>query len=216
MTDSKDEQPGDVPDMNAPIPRTAVVKEIERVFDGFLKIDKAVVSHDRYDGGRQTVTRLSMERGDAAAVILVDSNARTIWLTEQFRYPTLAKGEGEGWIEEIPAGMPEEGESMEDCARREIMEETGFEGLELEHVSTFFVSPGGTSERIWLYYADVSGKQRNEVKAKASQDAEEDIKLVAADLDGFLSATTTGRLEDAKTLIAGLWLAANSDRLGLS
>lgn len=193
--------------------RVAVVKKVERVFDGFLKIDKALVSHPRFDGGRQTVTRLSMERGDAVGVLLVDRKTRKVWLTEQFRYPTLEKGPG--WIEEIPAGMPGEGESFEDAARREIAEETGFSELELEHVSTFYVSPGGTSERIVLYAAFVDGKPQDLAAAARDRDAEEDIRLVEIDLDDFIKAAILGELDDAKTLIAGLWLHANRDRLDI-
>ena len=47
--------------------RTVVVKKIERVLDAFFRVDKATFSHPRFDGGRQTITRLSMERGDSAA-----------------------------------------------------------------------------------------------------------------------------------------------------
>jgi hypothetical protein len=73
---------------------TAVVKKLRRVYSGFLNIDEAVVSHPRYDGSRQTVTRLSLERGDSVALLMVDRKSRKVWLTEQFRYPTLEKGPG--------------------------------------------------------------------------------------------------------------------------
>ncbi len=193
--------------------RTALVKKVTRVFDGFLKIDEAIVSHPRFDGGRQTVTRQSMERGDAVAVLLVDRTRRKIWLTEQFRYSTLEKGPG--WIEEIPAGMPNTGESFEDAALREVQEETGFTGLDLEHISTFYVSPGGTTERIALYAAFVDGKIQDAVMAAETQDKEEDILLVEVDVDDFIQASVLGRIDDAKTLIAGLWLGANRERLNI-
>lgn len=193
--------------------RTALVKSVERVFDGFLKIDKAVVSHPRFDGTRQTVTRLSMERGDAVSVVLVDRKHRKIWLTEQFRYPTFAKGPG--WVEELPAGMVQAGEPPEKAAAREIAEETGFTGLHLEHISTFYVSPGGTSERVILFAAFVDDKTPDPELAARTQDEDEDIRLIEADLDEFMSAAGRGQIDDAKTLIGGLWLRANAERLNL-
>lgn len=189
--------------------RTAVVKKVERVYDGFIAVEKALVSHPRYDGGRQTITRLSVERGDSVAVILVDLAKRTIWLTEQFRYPTLSKASG--WIREIPAGTVDVGESMDDAARREVMEETGFIVDTMELVGTFFLSPGGTSERIVLYYATVKAGERQPELANP----EEDIELVEEHLASFLEAARLGRIDDAKTLVAGLWLIANARRLGL-
>jgi ADP-ribose pyrophosphatase len=192
---------------------TAVVKRLRRVYSGFLSIDEAVVSHPRYDGGRQTVTRLSLERGDSVALLLVDRKSRKVWLTEQFRYPTLAKGPG--WIFELPAGTVDAGEEPDEAARREAAEETGFVPAALERVASFYVSPGGTSERIILYYAAVDGAKRDMDMARRTRDPDEDIKLIEEDLDEFLDEARFGRIDDAKTLIGGLWLLANRERLGV-
>ena len=193
--------------------KVAVVKKVERVYEGFLNIDKALVSHSRYDGERQTVTRLSMERGDAVSVLIVNKAKRTVWLLEQFRYPTLAKGPG--WILELPAGMPQPNETHLDAAHREIKEETGFSQLDLEHISTFYVSPGGTSERIVLYAAFIEDQQPDKALSDEIKDAEEDILMVETDLDEFINQAILGQIDDAKTLIGALWLAANRDRLEL-
>ena len=193
--------------------RTAVVKKVTRKLSGFLNVDEVVVSHPRYDGTRQTVTRLSLERGDSVALLMVDTKARTVWLTEQFRYPTLAKGPG--WIVEIPAGTVKDGEEPDDCARREAGEETGHTPQKLERISTFYVSPGGTSERIVLYYAQVDGAKRDAEMARRTQDKEEDILLVDMDVEEFMADARLGRIDDAKTLIAGLWLLANRERIGV-
>jgi len=192
---------------------TAVVKKLRRVYSGFLNLDEAVVSHPRYDGGRQTVTRLSMERGDSVALLMVDRKSRKVWLTEQFRYPTLAKGPG--WIAELPAGTVNAGEEPDETARREAGEETGVVPAALERVATFYVSPGGTSERIILYYAVVDGAKRDMQMAARTRDPDEDIKLIEQDLDEFMAEARLGRVDDAKTLIGGLWLLANRERLGV-
>jgi len=193
--------------------KTAVVKRLRRVYSGFLNMDEAVVSHPRYDGGRQTVTRLSVERGDSVALLLVDRRSRKVWLTEQFRYPTLAKGPG--WIVELPAGTVETGEEPDGTARREAAEETGLVPGALERVASFYVSPGGTSERIILYYAAVDGAKRDMGMARRTRDPDEDIKLIEQDLDEFLDEARLGRIDDAKTLVGGLWLLANRERLGV-
>lgn len=193
--------------------RTVIIESLRRVYSGFLSIDEAVVSYPRHDGSRQTVTRQSMERGDSVAVAIVDRRRRKIWLTEQFRYSTLSKDTG--WIMEIPAGMIERDEKPDAAARREAFEETGFALTTLETIATLYVSPGGTSERVILFYATVDGRVQDLAAAEKERDPDEDIKLVEQNLDDFFDACRRGRVNDAKTLAAGLWILANRERLAL-
>ncbi len=191
--------------------RVAVVKKLERVHDGFFKVDEATVSHTTFDGGRQTVTRECLERGDAAAVILLDRMAKTVWLVEQFRYPTLEKSGG--WIEELPAGIVRAGEDPEATAAREVAEETGFEVKSLERAGEFYVSPGGSSERVFLFMAIVERAKRSQAVMDAGKDSDEDIRLVEIAVADFIANATNGRINDAKTLVGALWLAAHRERL---
>ncbi len=193
--------------------RTAVVESLRDIYAGFFRLEEAVVTHGRYDGGEQTIKRLSLERGDSVAVVLVDTRRRMVWLTEQFRYSTLKAGPG--WLTEIPAGVVEEGEPPVDCARREIMEETGFTIFDLEPIATTYVSPGGSSERLTLFYAPVDDAFRDADLAASLRDPDEDIRLVERDLDAFMDDARTGRMYDMKTMLAGLWLLANRERLGI-
>lgn len=193
--------------------RTAVVESARDVYSGFFRLEEAVVSHPRFDGSEQTITRLSLERGDSVAVVLVDARRRLVWLTEQFRYSTLKAGPG--WLLEIPAGVVEAGEPPEDCARREVAEETGFTVGTLESIATTYVSPGGTSERLTLYFAAVDGATRSAALAEQGRDPDEDIQVVERDLDSFMNDARSGRIDDMKTMLAGLWLLAHRERLGL-
>ncbi len=193
--------------------RTAVVESLRDIYAGFFRLEEAVVTHGRYDGGEQTIKRLSLERGDSVAVVLVDTRRRMVWLTEQFRYSTLKAGPG--WLTEIPAGVVEEGEPPVDCARREIIEETGFSIFELEPIATTYVSPGGSSERLTLFYAPVDDVSRDADLAASLRDPDEDIRVIERDLDAFMDDARTGRMDDLKTLVAGLWLLANRERLGI-
>jgi nudix-type nucleoside diphosphatase (YffH/AdpP family) len=193
--------------------RAAVVKRLRRVFSGFLSIDEALVSHPRYDGTSQEVLRLSLERGDSVAITLVDRWRRIIFLTEQFRFPTLRNGPG--WLREIPAGDIKKNESAAEAARRETFEETGFVPTMLEPIATFYASPGGSSERIFLYFAAVDGLPCDAEGALSARDSGEDIAIIEQALDPFLEECCAGHIPDGKTLVAGLWLLAHRARLGL-
>lgn len=196
-----------------PEPKTPIVKKLTRVLEGFLKVDEAVVTYPRYDGRQETVTRMSLERGDSVAVLAVNPARGVVWLVEQFRYPTLAKGPG--WLVELPAGMIEPLEDPEDAARRETKEETGIEAHALERIGAFYVSPGGTSERIHLYYASVPFGSADEALSKQLRDKDEDIQIIEHKVADFIADAAAGRIDDAKTLIAAYWLDKHKDRLHL-
>jgi len=192
------------------MPKVEVISR-SRVLDDFFKVDEARLRFERYDGSMsEEIRRLNFERGDSAAALLLDGKKRVVYLVEQFMYPTLAKAGG--WLETVAAGMIDEGETPEEAVRREIREETGFAAERIEPIASFFVSPGGSSERIFLFCALVSDAAR--VAAGGGVAAEhEDIKIVALGLDDFLVRLAAGAFADAKTIVAGYWLKDNLARL---
>ena len=150
-----------------------------------------------------SVRRLVFERGDSVAALLLNRDTQRVILTEQFRYPTYEKGPG--WLYEVVAGMINKDEQEEDAIRREIREEIGYQTHELTHIATFYVSPGGSSERIVLYYAEVGNADRiSSGGGKASE--HEDIRQVAMKLPELWQALENNTILDAKTLIAVQWL----------
>ena len=76
----------------------------------------------------------------------------------QFRYSTYEKGPG--WLLETVAGVIEPVEAPEAVARRELLEEAGYRVGELESVGCFYLTPGGSSERIYLFFAEVENVDR--------------------------------------------------------
>jgi len=173
-------------------------------FDDDFKIEEAKIRFQRYNGEMSNlVRRLVFERGDAVAALLFNHDSQKVLLIEQFRYPTYEKGPG--WIQEVVAGMIKPDEEPEAAIRREIEEEVGYRVEQLTPIATFYVSPGGTSERIFLYYVEVSDCDR--VADGGGLAAEnEDIRLVEYSKSEILEALTTGQIQDAKTLIAIQWL----------
>ena len=176
----------------------------ERVYNGFLKVNEATLTHDRFDGGTVgPIKRLNVERGDAVAAILQDAESGQLILIKQFRYPTHTKGQG--WIIETIAGTCEPGALPEDDIKREIEEEAGYAVTELDHISTFFTTPGGSSERIILYYASVQPRDRVSDGGGLISEGE-DIQVIRLTLDEAWQMVTDGRIMDAKTVIALQWL----------
>jgi ADP-ribose pyrophosphatase len=181
---------------------------------GSFRVEEAHLRYERYDGAMTDDTvRLNFERGDSVAAILHDPRADSVVLVEQFRYPTYAKGPG--WILELPAGMVDRKDeaTQEVTMRRELMEEAGYRVDSLRHVMTFYVSPGGSSERILLYYAQITPEQRVGRGGGMPEDAE-DIRVVSLPFADALHKVAIGEIVDAKTIIGLQWLQAHHEELG--
>lgn len=179
------------------------IQRQRRVFDGFVKIDEAVLRHRRFDGAwTGPLLRIKVERGDSAAAIVSNAETGRIILVEQFRYPTLERGEG--WLVETVAGVIGEGETAEQAIQREVTEETGYVPLSLVRIATFYSSPGAASERIFLFWVRVTEAGR----VAPIADDDEDIALREYTPAELWSALDRGELVDGKTIIAATWLRA--------
>lgn len=185
------------------------ILEKRRVFDDIFGIDEAIVEYRRHDGSWSGPTRqLSFERGDSVAALLTVRGTGRLLLVRQFRYPTCEKGPG--WLDEIVAGGIAAGESPEDAMAREIREETGHEPGPLQPIATFYVSPGGTSERVILFHAEVSATSGPADSGELGVD-DEDIRVIERDAEELWRDFVSGNLQDGKTIVALLW-----HRLGMS
>ncbi|WP_321867506.1 NUDIX domain-containing protein [Paraburkholderia tropica] len=175
-----------------------------RILDDFFKVDQAHLRFEKSDGLMSPlVRRLNFERGDSVAAIMFDPDTSMLTFARQFRYPTYEKGPG--WIIELIAGAVDKGETPEAAIRREIVEESGYDPVSIEPVSTFYTTPGGSSERIILYYAEVSERSRVGAGGGVASEAE-DIELVQLRLEDALEKMASGQIVDGKTMIGLYWL----------
>jgi hypothetical protein len=89
--------------------------------------------------------------------------------------------------------------------KRELTEELGYAVRDLRHISTFYTTPGASSERIWLYLAEVDESDRVSAGGGEAQEGE-DIREYVLPVDHIRDAIVDGRIKDAKTLVGLLWL----------
>jgi ADP-ribose pyrophosphatase len=175
------------------------------ILEDVFKIEEAYLRYEKFNGEMSgTVRRISLERGDAVAVIILNKNTNKIILISQFRYPSYKSGHG--WLIEAIAGIIDSGETPEEAARREVQEETGLEIKTMEPISTFYPSPGGSSERIFLYYSEVSRNQTVDGEIGGLACESEDIKSHELTLEDALEKIKSGEIMDAKTIIGIQWL----------
>lgn len=182
--------------------------EIEKkryVLDDFFKVEEVQLRFEKFNGQMSPlVRRLNVERGDSVAVLVFNQTSETLILVSQFRYASYLHQHG--WTIEAIAGMVDAGETAEQSAKREVGEETGLHIDAFEHIATFYPSPGGSSERIFLYYSEVSGARARYKETGGILSSGEDTKAVELSLDEALEKIKSGEIMDAKTIIGIFWL----------
>lgn len=188
----------------------AVIARQRRLFDDFFKIDEFLVAHEQIGGAMSALQRrLVFERGDSIAVLLLNTDRREVVLVEQFKLPTLVArrrddvSTTDGWMVETVAGMIDADETPENAAIRETLEETGYRIRKPELINRFFSSPGGTSERVFLYFAEVGDAAR---VGPGGGIGDEDIKVRHIGLEALFAQLARGAIEDPKLTIAAYWL----------
>lgn len=157
-----------------------------RVYDGRilnLRVDQVLL-----DGGGSTTREIVEHRGATAIVPLLDDDS--VILVRQYRYAVKEE------LLEVPAGTLELGEAPEDCARRELEEETGYTCREVTKILECFVAPGYSTEKIHFYLA------RGLVRSEPKTEADEHITSEVMPISQALEKVRLGEIRDAKTICA--------------
>ena len=124
----------------------------------------------------------------AVAIVPFLPDGRIV-LVRQYRY---AAGKP---LLEIPAGTLEEGEDPLECARRELIEETGYEASELTAILSCYMAPGYSDEVIHFFEA---GGLR---EVGISPEEDESIEVEVSELGEIIRMIEENIIEDAKTII---------------
>lgn len=185
----------------------------EIVYQGFFRVEKYRLKHTLFGGGWSSeITRELFMRGSCVAVLLYDPDADKVVLIEQFRTGAILNPE-KAWLMEIVAGAIEEGETAEEVAYRESLEEAGCEIQQLMVINEFYTTPGGSSEWITLFCGKVDSTQVGGIYGLAHED--EDILVRAVDFSEAYLMLENGVIESAIPIIAIQWLALNRQKLKL-
>lgn len=183
----------------------------ETLYQGFFRADKVTLKHKLFRGGwTEELSRELFLRGEAVGVLLYDPERDLVGLVEQFRAGALDEPSGP-WCMEIVAGMIETGETPEDVARRELVEEAGIEAGELEYICNYLPSPGGSDERMHLLCALVDLSQAGGIHGLDEE--HEDIKVHVIPAPEALDRIYQGRFNNAAVLLCLQWLQIHRPQL---
>ena len=163
----------------------------ETLYSGFFSMDLYRFRHRLFNGEMSgEIRREIFERGHAAVLLPFDPVRDEVVLVEQIRIAAYDVSESP-WLLEMVAGMIEEGESVEDVARREALEEAGLVVGRTKPVLSYLASPGGTSERLSIMVGEVDATTAEGIHGLA--DENEDIRVHVVSRSRLINGSMRGK-----------------------
>ncbi len=181
-------------------------------FKGWHKLETVVVQPAslRHDGATEPMSREMYICGTAAIALLYQPETDELLLNEQFRVGPFLAGDEKPFLIECCAGLVDPGETPEETVRREAVEETGSEILDLEFIGKSYPSPGATDEVHMLYCGRIG-------KAAAGHfglvEEGEEIKTHLVPAAEAIRMLDEGVIVNGATLICMNWFARHHERL---
>ena len=162
----------------------------ESVYDGsFLKVHRDTV---RLPNGATSQREYIVHPGAVVVIPLLDDGA--VLMERQHRYPVARV------MTEFPAGKLDPGEDPLVCARRELLEETGYTAKQWAHAGDLHLAISYSTEVIHIYFA------RGLAQGRQQLDHDEFLEVITMPVEDLLQGCRNGSITDAKTLTCTLWL----------
>jgi len=185
------------------------IRRVKTLSDDWYLLKKTTFDYRMRDGSWKTITRETYDRGNGAAILLINRKRSTVLLTRQFRFPAYVNGSEDGMLIEACAGLLDN-QSPEEAIRREAEEELGIKVGEVHKILETYMSPGSVTEKLFFFVAEYSSLSG---ETAGNREEGEDIEVIELGLDEALDCIDNGRIQDAKTIIL-LLLAQTKGWLG--
>lgn len=180
---------------------------------GFFALDLWHLAHRRFDGTMSpSLVREVFVAGDAVTVLPYDPVRDRVLLVEQVRMGPLGRGDPLPWQLEAIAGRIDPGETPEEAARREAVEEAGLVLGALEKVAEYYPTPGAVTEYLYSYVALCDLPDGVAGVFGAAEEAE-DIRGHLVEFDRLVEVMAAGEIGNAPLLLTVSWLQRERARL---
>lgn len=175
------------------------IQKTELLSDNWYILNKVTFDYQKKDDSWISQKREVYDRGNGAAILLYNTQQKTVILTRQFRLPTYLNGNKTGMMIEVCAGLLDE-DHPEQCIIRETEEETGYRLTKVDKIMETYMSPGAVTEILYLFVGeyDQSMKVSN---GGGVEHEEENIDVLEMSYEEAYAMIETGEINDAKTIM---------------
>ncbi|MDB9838607.1 NUDIX domain-containing protein [bacterium] len=179
----------------------------------FFGIQAIKVSYTQYDGAQSDVLPREVFVGiDAALVLPYDAKRDRVLLVEQIRMGPVVRHDPQPWCLEPIAGMVDARETPLQAALRESEEEAGLSDLELRHISSFYPSPGSSTDYFHAYLG-LCDLPDSHASFGGLEEEAEDLRLHLLDFTKAMELVRSGEINAGPLVMMLYWLASERDAL---
>jgi nudix-type nucleoside diphosphatase (YffH/AdpP family) len=177
------------------------IRNIEKTVlsDNWYTLNKFKFDYQKEDGTWETQEREAYDRGNGAAILLYNTEKGTVVLTRQFRMTTYVNGNEDGMMVEACAGLLD-GDNPEDCIRKEVEEETGYQITDVRRVMECYMSPGSVTEILYFFIGAYEDRMKVS-EGGGADDETENNEVLEYTLDTAVEMMASGEIRDAKTIM---------------
>jgi ADP-ribose pyrophosphatase len=152
----------------------------------------------REPNGKEADRDIIRHNGSVVVLALDQSKSKKdplVLIERQYRHAALQ------FLYEVPAGKMETDEDHLEAAKRELLEETGYQAKKWTKLVKYFASPGFLGEWMQVFVAE------GLTPGKAQPEEDESFELQFVRLSELLRLIDAGKIRDGKTLISVLYYA---------
>ncbi|WP_158976074.1 NUDIX domain-containing protein [Cellulophaga sp. L1A9] len=181
--------------------KNGTVKNITKklLSDNWYRLDKYFFEYQREDDTWEKQEREVYDCGDAAAILLIHKERASVILTKQFRMPAYQNGVATGMLVEVCAGLLD-GDTPEDCIRKEVLEETGYQISDVSKVFGSFMVPGTVKQKVHFFTGYIDDTMKVS-KGGGAEDETENIEVLDIPFSSAYDMIATGEIVDGKSIM---------------
>ena len=179
----------------------------KNIHNGFFKMNEITLKYKKYDGSWSNEIKRELFGGaQVSAVLPYDPENKKIVLIQQFRPGTISR-DSNNYLDEIVAGIIDPGETPEDTAIRECLEETGCKVKNLRSIQGYFPAPGSSESFYHLFLAEVIAPDKEAIRGLENEN--EDILVKSYTFEQVREKMEKNEILNGLTLIALQWFFLN-------
>lgn len=173
---------------------------VEVILNTRFAVKRVTNDYQKKDGSWQKQERDIFDIDNASTLLLYNPEKRTIVLTWQFRVPTYVNGNKSGMLLETCAGLLDTGETPEQCAIREALEETGYRIPGAKKIFEAYMTPGSVTGIVYFFIAPYTDEMKV-TDGGGHVHEQENIEVHEMPFDEVYAMMERGEIKDGKTIM---------------